>query len=212
MKALDRAAEPGTSAVRLLRLHAQFLSLLPRIETHARVYFRHVRCTAKKADAIQETIALAWSWYVRLVLRGKDPHAFASALATYAARQVNCGRGLCGQQASKDALSPLAQRRHGFFTQSLPAFDIADYGSPALEALQDNTVTPPPDQAAFRIDFPSWLAELGDRNRRLAEELALGEKTFVLADKYGLTAGRVSQLRRELHEDWCRFHGEPVVP
>ena len=38
-----------------------------------------------------------------------------------------------------------------------------------VPALKDNTVTPPPDQAAFRIDYPAWLAHLGARNRLLVE-------------------------------------------
>jgi hypothetical protein len=39
--------------------------------------------------------------------------------------------------------------------------------SALTEALADNTVTPPPDAAAFRVDFARWLGSLGDRNRRL---------------------------------------------
>ena len=40
-------------------LHLRFLSFLPRIEAHARVYFRDVRCRDNRADRIAETIALA---------------------------------------------------------------------------------------------------------------------------------------------------------
>jgi hypothetical protein len=34
-----------------------------------------------------------------------------------------------------------------------------------------------------------------------------GERTGDLAGKYGLTAGRISQLRRDFLEDWNRFTG-----
>ena len=44
-------------------LHARFLMMLPRIETHAKVYFRYIRCADKRADQIAETIALAWKWF-----------------------------------------------------------------------------------------------------------------------------------------------------
>ena len=39
--------------------------------------------------------------------------------------------------------------------------------------------------------------------------IAPGERTSEVARKHGLTAGRVSQLRRDFLEDWYRFCGEP---
>jgi hypothetical protein len=54
----------------------------------------------------------------------------------------------------------------------------------------------------------SRLSRLGQRNREIAEDMALELGTFELADKHKVSAGRISQLRRELHQDWRRFHGE----
>jgi hypothetical protein len=65
------------------------------------------------------------------------------------------------------------------------------------ERLQDNTVTPVFDQVQFRIDFPAWLYTLTDHDRRVIEDMMQGERTIDVADNHGLTAGRVSQLRRE---------------
>jgi len=56
----------------LAQLQSLFLSIVPRIETHARIYFRSTRCPHLKADRIAETIALAFKWFRRLVKRGKD--------------------------------------------------------------------------------------------------------------------------------------------
>ena len=67
-------------------LHSRFLSILSRIELHGRVYFRHVKCPAHKADVISEMIALSWLWFVRLAHQGKDATQFPSALATFALR------------------------------------------------------------------------------------------------------------------------------
>jgi hypothetical protein len=75
------------------------------------------------------------------------------------------------------------------------------------EMLKDNAVTPPPDQAAFRIDFAAWRRTRTERDRRLMADLMLGERTSHVSRKYGITAGRVSQLRREFHDDWVRFSG-----
>jgi hypothetical protein len=51
------------------------------------------------------------------------------------------------------------------------------------------------------------LESVGERNRRIAVDLSLGERTRDLADRYGTTQGRISQLRREFHDDWRRFTG-----
>lgn len=184
-------------------------AVLPRVRRHARVAFRHPGAEAKE-EATAEAVALAWGWYLRLVRRGKDVRRFPSAVATFAARQVRCGRRLTGQEAGQDVLSPLAQRRHGFRTRPLTAGDARASSDPLADRLRDNTVTPPPDQAAFRIDYPAWLARLRERDRRIARDMAAGETTQALARQHAVSAGRVSQLRRELHADWRRFHGEPA--
>src|SRR5262245_62940342 len=102
----------------LARLHADFLSVLPRIEAHGRCYFRHVKCHHRKEEYLAEMRALCWLWFVRLVRRGKDVLAFVSVLASYAARAVHRGRRLCGHGRAKDAMSPSGQRRHGFRVES----------------------------------------------------------------------------------------------
>jgi hypothetical protein len=188
----------------------RFLSILPRIETHATIVFRHIRCPHRQADCVQETVSLAWKWFVRLANKGKDACQFPSALATYAAQAVKCGRRLCGNEKVKDALSPLAQQRHSFTVASLPLHSTLST-TPFSEALADNTRSPVPEQVHFRIDFPAWLATLGDRNRRIAEDMMLGHRTLELADMHKITQGRISQLRREFYLDWLRFTGEAAL-
>jgi hypothetical protein len=195
----------------LEQLHAQFVEILGRIEAHARIAFRHLRCPGRRDDAVAETVAVAWQWFARLAEQDRDASEFPTALATFAARHVRSGRGLCGQQPSQDALSPLAQARHGFVTQPLPACATSSAETLALEALIDNTVTPPPDQAAFRLDFPRWLESLGQRKRQLARDLMTGERTGEVAARHGLSQGRVSQIRREFHVAWQQFCGEPAA-
>ena len=41
--------------------------------------------------------------------------------------------------------------------------------------------------------------------RRIIGDLARNERTLDLSRKFGVTPARVSQLRREYHEDWNRF-------
>jgi hypothetical protein len=92
--------------------------------------------------------------------------------------------------------------------ERLPEFSTLN-GSPLEEALHDNTVSPAADQVIFRLDFPSWLGTLSQRNRELVEDVALGEKTQKLAQKYRLTQGRISQMRRYFEQDWSRFCADP---
>jgi hypothetical protein len=80
-----------------------------------------------------------------------------------------------------------------------------------MTALRDNRITPPPDQAAFRVDFPVWLGMQTKRNRRVIGDLMAGERTQDVSQKFRMSPGRVSQLRREFMEDWRRFCGETPV-
>jgi hypothetical protein len=188
-------------------LHAAFLSILPRIQLHGHVSFRH-RKPERREEAVAEMIGLAWKWFVRLAEKGKDATEFPMVLARYAALAVHNGRRLCGQEKAKDVLSPRAQQLLGFTVSSLP--DGSSLSSTAFaEALLDNTQTPPPEQVAFRLDFPAWRRTRSDRDRRVIDDLMLGERTLDVAAKHGLTAGRVSQLRRHFCEDWERFCGAP---
>src|SRR5262249_16572931 len=76
------------------------------------------------------------------------------------------------------------------------------------ERLRDNTLTPVPDQAAFRIDFPLWRCTRSERDRRVIDALMAGGRAREFSQKFGLSPGRVSQLRRDFMEDWRRFTDE----
>jgi hypothetical protein len=91
----------ATPAPSIDALHTAFLGIAPRIVLHGEVVFRRVRCPHRKKDCLAEMIALCWRWFLRLTAQGKNPLQFVSALATFAARQVRAGRGLCGQGKSK---------------------------------------------------------------------------------------------------------------
>jgi hypothetical protein len=108
------------------------------------------------------------------------------------------------QASSKDALSPLAQARHQFVAGKLPDYSTPS-NNPLNDALLDNTRSPVPDQVAFRVDFPAWLGLLSERDRQVAEGLMLGGRTCDVADGYGLSPSRVSQLRREFERGWRNF-------
>jgi FixJ family two-component response regulator len=76
------------------------------------------------------------------------------------------------------------------------------------EALVEDRTAGPAQIAETRLDFADWLQTLPNRERQLAEKLALGETTGCVARAFRISAGRVSQLRRDLCENWRRFVGE----
>jgi DNA-directed RNA polymerase specialized sigma24 family protein len=202
--------EGTTLAGGLADLQEAFVAVvLPAVERHARIYFRHIKCPHRKDDMIAEAIDLAWKWFRRMAECGKDGTKFPTAIAGFAARAVNSGRRVVGQEKGNDALSSLAQRQRGFAVEKLPDFSTLN-GSPLEEALHDNTVSPVPDQAAFRIDLACWLSTLGERRRDIVTDLAMGFRTQEVANKFGVSEGRISQIRREACQDWQRFHGEVV--
>ena len=188
-------------------LSVRFQEALPRIERHARFYFRHVACPDKKADRIADTVAVAWKWFLRLAARGKDASQFVSTLVALAARAVKSGRRVAGKERANDVLSIATHRKHGFCVESLPT-TRPRAGSSVAEALVENTVTPPDEQAAFRIDFPRWHGAYDERDRQIIDDLMVGERVKDVSKKYRISQGRVSQKRRNFYEDWLRFHGE----
>lgn len=196
----------------LAHLQASFITLvLPRVLSHGQVCFRNLKCRQRRQDAIQDMISLAWEWHLRLAEKGKDSTDFPTALATYAARAVKSGRRLVGQEKSKDVFSPLAQQRHHFTVRRLPDFETL-LDNPLTEALADNTKSPPDEAVCFKLDFAAWLDSLTNRDRGIAQDLMVGERTLDVADKYGLSAARISQKRRGFCQAWRAFCGELPNP
>jgi hypothetical protein len=193
--------------VNRLGQHEDFLSILPRVEQHARCCFRHLGAEAQE-EAVAQATALAFAAFRRLQEQGKDPFAFPSKLATIAARQVQAGRSLGSRQSSTDILSPATQRRWGFQVQSLAPRRAADPES-WQEAVVDNTQTPPADAAAFRIDFRQWLASLTPRNRQLVDLLSLSHTPTQAARQLKISRGRISQLRKAFARQWYASQEEP---
>jgi hypothetical protein len=190
-------------------LTARFLTHLPRFEAHARFAFRRVGCPETRADRVAETLSLAWRHFAVLARRGKRPERFVTTLALRCSQAVKAGRRLAGSEAGKDALSPVAQVRHGFSVVRLPDRDRAVDRHPLpdelAEALTDNTKSAVPEQVAFRVDFPRWRASLRRRDRKVLDALASGERTADAARRFRISPGRVSQLRREFEQGWEEF-------
>jgi len=64
---------------------------------------------------------------------------------------------------------------------------------------------------ARRIDFAHWLSRLPRRNRGIAIILGLGGTAQAVANRFRLSPGRISQLRKEFAENWRLLQGDDVA-
>ena len=185
--------------------HKCFLRMLPQIIRNARHAFRDLPAE-EQHDAIAEVIANCTVAVARLVEREMLNVAYPTPLARFAIRQYFDGRRVGNKIASRDVYSQQAQEKG--------EYELHHLGSPRdqrdgwREQLVENHRTTPAELAWTRIDFPCWLESLSPRDQRIAEVLAAGETTSRTARRFGISAGRVSQIRRELRRRWFDFHGE----
>jgi hypothetical protein len=193
------------SAVPAPQWHTAFLAILPAIVTHAKIAFRHLDPEARE-EAVQEVVCNACRAVARLAELGKLDLAYPSVLANFAVAQVRDGRKVGGSLSICDTLSPYCQQRKSVKVESIDHFDDEDGWKQAV--VVDTRLSPVPEIVAFRCDFADWLQSLWERDRHIAESLAMGDRTSEAARKFGVGEGRVSQLRRELAESWRAFVGD----
>jgi hypothetical protein len=184
-----------------------FEELLPLIEKQARVAFRHSP-SCEREELIAEVVANCYVAYVRLIERGLGNAIFATPLALFAIKQIHAGRRVGAKLNVRDVSSPYCQRQKRVHLQRL---DRRDRTGGWKEVLVEDRHAGPAEVAASRIDFAAWLRTLTSKQRRIAKTLAAGETTQVTARKFRVSAARVSQMRRELHDAWLNFQGELAV-
>jgi hypothetical protein len=155
-------------------------------------------------------IANACQAFKALWDRGKQSIAYPTVLANYAIRQVRDHRKVGGKLNIKDVLSPYCQKRKGVVVERLDHFD--DEENAWAEVVVEDKTAGPADIAATRIDFADYLRSLPTRQRRIAKFLAKGETTTAASTKFGLSAGRISQIRTELKQAWNHFVGNDPSP
>jgi len=196
----------------LAKCKAVYAKMLPSIKRHARIAFRYLNPEAKQ-EAVQNVLANTWAALVGLARRGKLDKAFPSILAKFAEKQTRDHRITGGHLDVKDVLSPYCQAKKNVKVERLDKFDRVnecwyDPEECCHELLAESRNATPADLAASRIDFSDWLASLPCRHRRIAQHLSLGNRTSDAAKKLKVSAGRISQLRKELAANWRRFVGD----
>jgi hypothetical protein len=202
------SAKPDRRQPSVPEWHNQILAMLPAIRNYANRSFQYLDPEARE-DAVHEVTANAVVAFARLVELGKADLAYPTVLARYGVAQLRGGRRVGNRMRIGEVLSYYAQRKKGFLVARLARFDKESGGW--LEAIVEDPRTPVPDQAAFRIDFPNWLKSQTQRNRRIAEALAVGSTTGEVARRFKVSSGRISQLRQRFHRSWHEFQGNTAV-
>jgi hypothetical protein len=144
---------------------------------------------------VAEATAHALLSYRRLHHRGRAHFVTAATLAYYSSKQVKQGRLAVGRLNRDEPLARYAQVCRGFG----PA--PAEW----IDSIVDRKRTPIIEQVAMRLDLRAWLATLSERMKQFVRDFAAGFSTSEVARKHRVSAGRVSQLRRELEQSWYRF-------
>jgi DNA-binding CsgD family transcriptional regulator len=187
------------------------LNILPAIQTHAKIRFRKLPAE-RRDDAIQEAIAAACVNYQLLAARGQLDVAHPSTLADFAVRHVRIGRHVGGRQdPAKDVLSPVARDRHGVRVHSYHCHCSGDGTDGWRQVAIAERKASIPDTAAFRIDFGEWLRTLTRRDRKIIFAFVRGERTSAVAERFGISEGRVSQLRRKYEHLWQAFQRQAII-
>jgi hypothetical protein len=182
-----------------------FLSMLPQIRRQAKRAFRHLDHELRE-ELTAEAVAFAYCAFVRLVRQGRQALAFPTPLAQFAVRRVRCGRTAGSRGNRNDVLSPQARSQRGFSVERLDL--VAPETGVWRQLLAEDPSAGPAATAAARIDIAAWLRTLSKRNRRIAKALAVGERSSDVAKQFGLSCGRISQLRNWFHQHWQAFQGK----
>jgi hypothetical protein len=141
--------------------------------------------------------------FVALVQQGRESLAYASVLGSYGVRRVRIGRAAATPNNVRDVSSLYCQLQKGISVERLDQYDREQGGW--MEVLVEDRHSGPAEIAASRMDFADWLSTLSVRDRRIVNDLAAGERTGDVARKFGVSAGRISQMRGQLKESWEAF-------
>ena len=180
---------------------AAFLGMLPEIEGRLNSAFTNLD-PASKEEAVAESVTHCVVTYRRLHERRQHIVATASTLAWYASRHVKRGRPAVGRLNGKDPLSRYAQISNHIQTDRR--------SNDWMDTLIADRRTSVADHVALKLDIGAWLETLTQIMSRIAKDLACGFSTAEVAVKYGLTASRISQLRRSLEASWSAFQRQAV--
>jgi hypothetical protein len=151
----------------------------------------------------QEARGLAWKSFLSIIKKGKQADDFAAAIAYRACQGVLKGRRTAAQEKPASISNPQTRAEMKIKRKRL--------GKQAERVLQRKAPPLTPDQVGFEIDYAEWLLTQGAKGPIIAD-MAGGEHTKTLAERFAKSPGRISQIRREAAEDWMHRFPQDEPP
>lgn len=169
---------------------------------HARHRTRGWKCEQTREDVQADAQALAWRWFVEADSRGKNIGDHPMGVAILAVKSALGGRKVSYCSGSRDAM--LRRAPTSEWGCGPDDCEQDDCGSPWERCIfAERNTWSPGDAAAFRIDWAAFLAQLPARDVSMMDDLIKGMKANVVAEKYGITPGRVTQKRHAWRDAWA---------
>ena len=186
------------------RWQSNFLALVPVVETHAAIRFRRLALVDRE-EAVAEAVAAACLSYHQLAGQRKLHKAYASTLANFAVRRVTQDRHVGGHRNCRDVLNPATRKKRGISVTSLSPWcnTIGTWRDLDLESRRVS----PADQVCFKLDLQAWLKTWPSRHCKIIAALAAGHRALMVARRFRLSEGRISQMRRAYEASWQKFQG-----
>ncbi len=190
-------------------LHDKFMLLMPRLCKIASHFFKEYDAD-KRDDAMQSVLVTAFEIMKQLAEKGRLEDAYANPIAKYAIGRYREGRLGGLPSCSADVFG---ERCRWLGRSSIKHFGLATEIADSFES--EATVTdaryPVQRQVQFKMDFmENWYRQQTPKDQEIIRDLARGETTNDVSRKFGLSAARISQLRRKYSDSWYAFIN-PVV-
>ena len=189
-----------------------FLRYLHAVTKHASIKFRGLS-ESDREEAVAESVAAAFVNVRNAVDKHRHSKLTPSTVANFAVLHTLNGRHIGGSTDTiNDVLSRRAQRQRGFKVLGLDWDDSRAYNcmtdptSPVWrQSLHCDLRTSIPEQAAFRIDWSTFLRSQSSRTRTALALLAAGHSQTEVADRLGVTPSAVCQRIKRAEREWSRL-------
>jgi hypothetical protein len=182
-----------------------FMQILPELESRLRRSHRYLD-SQKRDEFTKDGLVHCLLAYIRLTVQGRADSVTPANLVWYATLQPRSGREAACQLSGRDPLSPYARRRKRITVET--ASSSSQRRVNWIDLIVEDKRASVADQVVARLDIRAWIAKMPLKLRSIARDLAEGGSTSEVARKHGITAGRISQLRREFKTSWSRFQRE----
>ena len=150
-------------------------------------------------ELVQDGMAIAAGMLDSAERRGQP--LLAKSTAYYALQQLKTGRRSTGATRT-DAMCPAAQLDDNVTVASMDEVVPGDEGDGEL-SLHELLAAPaedPAHQAARELDWSELMGDMSERDIALLRTTINGDSLGLLAQQFGVSAPRITQIKREIGE------------